>query len=228
MIREITRQSVIDNYKIISSQIVHIQKGMFDADPLFEEDDDGKWYFEMYDAIAIPNHKIKRYFNVLSFDHRDINTFATALTEKLTKLLTELNIGELIVIADLKLSFVGNPDNMYAPFQKSIGKLKDITKDLKYEEAFNISLADLPNLIEIMFWITRCDAGSPPFIYFFDAKERIAFNLCKSGGIHIIEFGKKIVFNKLIEGLDMYFVNGHCEEKFSNGSKIEGRKSNRN
>ena len=228
MIRQITRQSVFDNYKTITSEIVHIQKAMFDADPLFEDGDDGEWYSKMYDAIAIPDYEIKRYFSVLSFDHSDINTFTTALTEKLTKLLTTLNISELIIITHLKLSFVGNPDNAYPPFQKAIGKFKDITNDLKYDEVFKISLTDLPSFIQIMFWIVRCDAGSPEYIYFFDTNERLGFNLCKSGGIHIIEYGKEFVFDELMESLDMYFVNGGCEEKFSAGSKIEGRKSNRN
>lgn len=228
MIRQITRQSIFDNYKTITSEIVHLQKGMFDAAPPFEDGDDGKWYFKMYDAIAIANHEIKRHFSVLSFDHSDISTFATAAAEKLIKLLTKLNISELIIIAHLKLSFVGNPDNAYPPFQKAIGRFQDITTDLKYDEAFKISLTELTSFIQTMFWITRCDAGSPEYIYFFDANERLAFNLCKSGGIHIIEYSKEIVFDDLIESLDMYFVNGGCEEKFSDGSKIEGRKLNRN
>ncbi len=52
-----------------------------------------------------------------------------------------------------------------------------------------------------------------------DVKEQLAFYLCKSGGIHIIEFDCDIVTHDVIEGLGMYFVNGHCEEKFSDSSK---------
>lgn len=228
MIEHITRQFVFDNYKAITSVIVDIQKAMFDSDPLFENGDDGKWYTEMNDAIDIPVNDIKKHYSVISFDHSDIDTFTIALSEKLTKLLTKLNVSELIIIADMKLNFIGNPSNRYQPFQKAIKKFKDITNDLEYEEAFKISLTDLPSLIEIIFWIERCDARAPEFIYFSDANETIAFYLCKSGGIHIIEYGKEIVFGELIESLDMHFVNGHCEEKFSEGSKIEGRQSSRN
>lgn len=228
MIRQITRQPIFDTYETITSTIVRIQKDMFDTEPLFEDGDDGEWYFKMYDAIDIPNREIKRHSSVLSFHHSDISTFTTVLAEKLTKLLTQLNISDLIVIAHLKLSLVGNSDNMYLPFQKAIKRLKDITNDLKYDEVLKISLTDLPILIEIIFWITRCDAGSPQYIYFFDVKESIAFNICKSGGIHIIEYDQEIIFDELIESLDMYFVNGHCDEKFSAGSKIEGRQSSKN
>jgi hypothetical protein len=228
MIDHITRQFVFDNYKVITSEIIDIQKAMFDSDPLFEDGDDGKWYTEMHDALNIPVNDIKKYYSVVSFDHSDISTFTIALSEKLTKLLTKLNVSDLIVIAHMKLNFIGNPSNRYQPFQKAVKKFKDITKDLKYEEAFKISLTDLPSLIEIAFWIERCDARGPEYIYFSDANETIAFYLCKSGGIHIIEYGKEIVFDELIENLDMHFVNGHCEEKFSDGSKIEGRQSSRN
>jgi hypothetical protein len=228
MIELITRQFVFDNYKVITSQIVDIQKAMFDSDPLFENGDDGKWYTEMHDALNIPVSDIKKYYSVVSFDHGDVSTFTIALSEKITMLLTKLNVKELIVIADLKLNFIGNPDNKYQPFQKAIKKFKDITPNLEYEEAFKISLTDLPTLIEIVFWIERCDARAPEFIYFSDVNETIAFYLCKSGGIHIIEYGEEIVFDELIENLDMYFVNGHCDEKFSDGSAIEGRQSSRN
>lgn len=124
----------------------------------------------------------------------------------------------------LRLSFIGNPDNKYPPFQKVMRKFEEMTKDLKYEEAFKIDLNDLQVLIEIAFWIVRCDASAPAYIYFSDVKERIAFNICKSGGIHLIEYDKEIVFDEQIN--DMYFVNGSCEEQFSASSKIEGRMSN--
>jgi len=225
MIEYITRQFVFNNYKVITSEIANVQKAMFDDDPLFEDQDDGKWYAEMHDAINIPPYDIKKYYGTISFDHSDIYTFTAALSAKLTKLLIKLNVNTLIVIACTKLNFVGNPDNKYPPLRKAITKFKEITRDLKYEEAFKISLIDLPTLIDIMFWLERCDARAPEFIYFADANEKIAFYLCKRGGVHAIQYGKKIISDELIESLDMYFVNDYCEEKFSTSSKIDGRMS---
>ncbi|MEJ2905181.1 hypothetical protein WAE58_22235 [Pedobacter panaciterrae] len=227
MIELITRKLVFDTYKIITSKIVEIQKSMLDDDPLFEDGDDGKWYMEMHDAIDIPPHDIRSYYSIISFDHTDITTFTIALSEKLTSLLIKLNVSDLIVISDLKLSFVGNSDNKYPPFQKATQKFNAITKDLEYDEAFKISLIDLPTFIEIIFWIERCDARAPEFIYFCDADEKIAFYLCKSGSIHIIEYANKILSDDLIESLEMHLINGYCEEKFSSSSKIEGRISSR-
>jgi hypothetical protein len=227
MIELITRKFVFDTYKIITSEIVEFQKSMLDDDPLFEDGDDGKWYMEMHDAINIPPHDIRSYYSIISFDHTDITTFTTVLSEKLTSLLIKLNVSDLIVIAGMKLGFVGNPDSKYPPFQKAIQKFNEITKDLEYDEAFKINLIDLPTFIEIIFWIERCDARAPEFIYISDASEQIAFYLCKSGGIHIIEYANKILSDDLIKSLEMYHVNGYCEEKFSSSSKIEGRISSR-
>jgi hypothetical protein len=227
MIEHITRQFVFDNYKGITSEIADIQKAMFDSDPLFEDGDDGKWYVEMHDALNIPLNEIKKYHSVVTFDHSNISTFTIALSEKLAKLLGKLNVSDLIVIAHMKLNFIANPDNSYQPFQEAVHKFQDITKDLTYDEAFKIDLTDLPSFVEIAFWIERCDTRSPEYIYFSDTKETIAFYLCKSGGIHFIEYGKEIVLDELIENLDMYFVNGRCKEQFSQGSKIEGRQSSR-
>lgn len=129
------------------------------------------------------------------------------------------------MIGDVKLEFVGNPDNRYKPFQKAIKSFAELTGDIKYDEALIVDIKSLPKLIEIAFWMQRCDSSCPEFIYFADAKERLAFNICKSGSIHIIEFDCDIITNEIIEGLGMYFVKGHCEEKFSASSKIEGRMS---
>lgn len=227
MVEQITRQFVFDNYQAITSVIIDIQRSMFDSDPLFEDGDDGKWYDDIHDAINISTNDVKKHYSVISFDHSDINTFTNVLSEKLIKLLTKLNVSDLIVISHMKTNFIGNPNNKYQPFQKAIKKFKDITQNLEYEEAFKINLTDLPTLIEIAFWIERCDARAPEYIYFSDVNEKLAFNVCKSGGIHIIEYNQEIIFDELIESLDMHFVNGHCEEKFSVDSKIEGRKSSR-
>jgi len=124
MIEHITRQFIFDNYKIITSEIVEIQKAMFDDDPLLEDGDDGKWYIEMNDAINIKPHDIKKYYKVVSFDHSDINTFTATLSGKLTHLLTKLNVSDLLVIADTKLNFVGNPDNNYLLSKKPSKSLR--------------------------------------------------------------------------------------------------------
>lgn len=226
MIELISRQFIFDNYRTITSEIIDIQKCMFDTDTLFEDGDDGKWYTEMHDAINIPYSDVKKHYSVVSFDYSELSTFTAALSKKLTQLLNILKVSDLIVIAHLKLNFIGNPGMKYRPFQKVIKKFVNLTTDLKYEEAFKVSLNDLPIFLDIAFWIGRCDASGPEYIYFSDVNETIAFSLCKSGGVHIIEYDKEVIFDELIENLGMYFVNGRCEEKFSTGSKIEGRQSN--
>ena len=228
MVEHITRQFVFDNYQAITSVIIDIQKAMFESDALFEDGDDGKWYNEMHDAINISFKDVKKYYNTISFDHSDINTFTNVLSDKLIKLLTKLDVSDLIIISHKKLNFIGNPNNKYNPFQKAIKKFKDVTQNLQYDEAFRVNLVDLPTLIEIAFWIERCDAGAPEYIYFSDVNEKLAFYICKLGGIHLIQYNQEIVFDELVESLGMHFVNQNCEEKFSADSKIEGRRGRTN
>jgi len=228
MIRPVTRDFVFKNFDSITSEIIEIQTAMFDDDPAhFSKDDDRQWYYDMHDAIALEAKKIKKYYSVVSFNHTEITTFTDELSRKMVDLLNQLNVEEVIMIGDVKLEFVGNPDNKYKPFQKAIKSFAELTGDIKYDEALIVDIKSLPKLIEIAFWMERCDSSCPEFIYFADVKERLAFNICKSGGIHIIEFDCDIITNEIIEGLGMYFVKGHCEEKFSASSKIEGRMSKR-
>ena len=228
MIKPVTRDFVFKNFAAITSEIAEIQTAMFDDDPdYFLKDDDRQWYYDTHDAIALEAKKIKKYYSVISFDHTQITTFTDELSKKMVYLLNQLNIEEVVMIGHVKLEFVGNPDNKYKPFQKAIKSFAELTGEIKYDEALIVDMKSLPKLIEIAFWMERCDSSCPEFIYFSDVKERLAFYICKSGGVHIIEFDCDIVTDEVIEGLGMYFVKGRCEEKFSDSSKIEGRMSKR-
>jgi len=226
MIRLVTRDFIFKNFTAITSEINEIQTSMFDDDPeCFLKEDDRQWYYDMYDAVDVKPKKIKKYYDVVSFDHTEIATFTAELGKKLINLLTQLFIDEVIMIGHIKLDFIGSPENTYKPLQKAIKSFVRLTGDIKYNEALIADTRSLPSLIDIAFWLGRCDSSCPEYIYFADVKQGIAFYLCKSGGIHVIQFDCTIVSDEIIEGLDMYFVKGRCEEKFSGSSKIEGRMS---
>ncbi|MES2454916.1 MAG: hypothetical protein V4594_05235 [Bacteroidota bacterium] len=226
MIRLVTRNFIFKNFTAITSEINEIQTSMFDDDPeYFLEDDDRQWYYDMYDAVDVKPEKIKKYYDVVSFDHPEIATFTPELGNKVINLLIQLGIEEVIMIGHIKLDFIGSPENKYKPLQKAIKSFVRLTGDIKYNEALIANMSSLPALIDIAFWLGRCDCSCPEYIYFADVKDRIAFYLCKSGGMHIIQFDCDIVSDEIIEGLDMYFVKGGCEERFSGSSKIEGRMS---
>ncbi|NIG54679.1 hypothetical protein [Chitinophaga sp. Cy-1792] len=223
MIELITRQYVFDNYRKLTAQIINMQQSMFDADDLFETADDKQRYIEMHDAIDLVPADIIKHNSVITFDHDNINTFTAAIAEKLTKICTRLQISDLIVMAEVKQRFVGNPGNKFEPFQQAVSKFHHITRDLAYKEAFRLSLTDMPALIDIMFWIGRCDAGAPAFIFFCDTNEKMAFTLCQYGGIHVTAYEPDMITHDLLESTGMYFVEGRCEEEFSDSSKITGR-----
>jgi len=63
-------------------------------------------------------------------------------------------------------------------------KLEKIVGDKTFNEAFKIDIQSLPDFIEILFWITRCDPSVAEYIFIFDEKEQIQINLCKYGNLN--------------------------------------------
>lgn len=216
MIELIKRKDILQQYKIGTSLLVSFQKDTFDDNPeYFEENDDRKWYYETNDAVYIDFPRPKMLHSVIGFDHEDLLTFTAALSEKLNLLLSQLHVESLIMIGSLKQSFCGVPDHTYEPYQNAIGNFLAITNDVQYEEAIMLTLSDLPKVIDIAFWFNRCGGQTPEYIYFCDTNEKLCFNICRHGNIHICEYQNEIVTDALVERLGMHFKNGHCEEQLS-------------
>ncbi|HEY0055768.1 MAG TPA: hypothetical protein VGB63_10460 [Pedobacter sp.] len=225
MISLITRQSVFETYKNITSEITEMQKAFFDDDDdYFESQEDKVEYIKLFDAKDIPAKKVKKTYSVISIDHSDINTFTRILSDKLTKLLTKIGISKMIVIAHYNQQFVADLDNKYPPLQKAFKKFEKITGDITYKEAFEITISDLSELIDIAFWIERCHPAGPEFVFFHDIEEKVAFYLCKDGNIHTIQFGGEVLTRDLFDLHGATVVEGKCYDNFSDTGKIEGRK----
>jgi len=228
MITLVSRQSVFDKYRKITEKISTLQRLLYDDDPeCFASEHDRIEYQTSFDAKDILIERSKKIYSVLSFPHENIKSFPDALSQKLTALFAELEIKHLVMISHFKMNFVGNLNNTYPPLQVAFKKFEKITGYLDYDEAFTFDTKDLADLIEIAFWIERCDAAGPEFIFFFDQDEKLAFYLCKDGNVHAIEFENEILSDMVLSRTGWEFVQGSCVDKFSNTSKIEGRKSKR-
>ena len=228
MITLISRKRIFDKYHKIAEEISTMQRQFYDDDPVcFASEYDRIEYKTSFDAKDIHIETTKKLYSVLSFPHEDIETFPSALSQKLTTLFAELAVEQLVMISHFKMNFVGNLNNTYPPLQVAFKKFEKITGHVDYDEAFTFDTKDLADLIEIAFWIGRCDAAGPEFIFFFDQDEKLAFYLCKDGNVHAIEFENEILSDMILSRTGWEFVHGSCVDKFSNTSKIEGRKSKR-
>lgn len=226
MITLIDRQTVFGKYKYIAEEIAGMQSLFFDDDlEYFENEQDRVEYLKLFDAKDLFIKKPQKFYSVISFDHSKIATFSNVLSQKLLALLSDLRVNSLVMIAHYKMNFVGNIENTYRPLQAAFKKFEEITKNINYSEVFEFGIEDLPKLLEIVFWIERCDASGPEYIFFHDQDEKIAFYLCKDGNVHIIEFNIEILSDSMLSKNGWEFVQGQCYNKFSATSKIEGRKS---
>ncbi len=228
MIQFITRKKVFETNATVAFEISTLQKAMFEDDiDLFENEQNKSAYEDLFDCKDLITEKVERFYKVLSFDHAEIKTFTKIISEKLVLLLTAVEIKKLIVVAHLKQNLFGaNLQHKYPPVKKAFNNLEKITQSRNYKEAFKIDIEDLTAFIEIFFWIERCDASVPEYVFFFDEANRFAFNLCKDGNVHTIEFDREILSDSLLKEKQWYTIDGRCFDNFSKDGKIKGRITN--
>ena len=176
-----TRHEIVKSKRIISSELTKIQKAIFSKDELklYEEDNQEDSYLEQFDCIKNEEINYSIFTKIISIHHSDIDTFPNKLTEKLAELFKTINANNFFIISHLKLDFFGNKDNNFKPLQEAHKKLEKIVGDKTFNEAFEIDITNLAEFIEILFWITRCDASVAEYIFLFDRDEQIQIHLCK-------------------------------------------------
>ena len=134
-----------------------------------------------------------------------------------------IGMDRMFVIAHLKMNFFGNLDNKYKPLVNAYEKLKRITGTVQYDEGWTIDVSDLPSMIEIAFWIERCDPSAPEYVFFFDSAGRLSFHLCKYGNVHVEEFETKLITDFILNKTGWYTIEGTEYDKFSADGRIAGR-----
>ena len=161
----------------------------------------------------------------LGINHSVLETFPKKLSERINSLFDFLNVEQFIIISHLKLDLFGNTEHDYDKVKNAYEQLKKMIVSESYKEAILADRKDLPKLIDILFWLERCDGSIPEYIFWFDTNERFCFHLCKYGKIHFIDFtnGDLISKEKLAE-LEFEILEGSCSEQFTEENKIENRK----
>lgn len=176
------RKELLKNKTIIKSELNKIQKAFYDEDNLIEykESNEEKLYLEAFDFLNSETINYETYHKVIGVECSDIKCFTEVLSSKLIDLFRFMNIKKLFLISHLKLDFFGNRENDFQPLINSYNLLENIVEQKTYQEAFCFDLEDLPNFIEILFWISRCDPSAPEYIFIFDESENLQMNLCIS------------------------------------------------
>ena len=224
MIELVPRKDILGQASNLAQEIAEIQKLMFEDDPeLFENENDRIKYLQMFDVKDLSIQNVTKSYKIISFDHFNLKTFASELGKIIPDVLKQIAVERLFLISHLKMNYFGaNLKHTYPPIKRAYKKLQTITNGTFYDGGFKIKIEDLPELVEIAFWIERCDASAPEFIFFHDSRDRFCFSLCKYGCIHLTEFSNEQFSSTVLKRTEFTQISGKCQEKFG-GSKIEGR-----
>jgi hypothetical protein len=216
----IERSQIFKQQKHISSLIKGFQESLFDEE--FDKVDD-----EMFDAISLKIEKVKNTGFSIMLNHSDINSYPKELAKKLKELLTYLKTEKLTLISHLKLDFYGNLEHDYEKVINAYSKLSKITNSKTYKEAIESEIEEINNLVEILFWLERCDASIPEYVFWTDTKDRFCFYFCKYGNIHFVDFTNGNLISET-ELENFGFIVNEDYDQFSENGIIENRQININ
>src|SRR6476661_3962758 len=219
----ITRKVAFNQYLKLTAQIADLQRSMFNADPEnFDSSEVFEAYAALYDAKDLEPHATDARHQILTTELTDLDTFSRALSDRLKTLFESLKINGFVVMSDLDIPFVLYLENSYAPLKSAIKRFQKITGDVDYKGAITGDLNDLQQIIDIFFWLGRCKAG-PEYIFFSDTSEKLMFNICKYGNIHITSFFEELITTELLNSSGFSIVHFGCTDNFRDDRVILGR-----
>jgi len=222
----LTRKEITKHKPIISSEITAFQKTFYDQELREDYKEDGKEdiYLELYDHVNAEVTTYSLINKIIGFEHTNIDTFTDKLTQKIKKLLEFAGVSSCYVLSDIKLDFCGDTSDEFKPLALAYEKLDELVGGNTYTEAFQVDLENFGELIEIFFWIIRCDPDKSEYIFFFDADEKLRFNICKYGNIHLTEFNREILTEEVLESLGWAVITWRKYDQFEEEDGIEGRR----
>lgn len=225
MITLITRQELLTTNKRIGSAITEIQKAFYSEEMLqdYKDENQEHLYWETYDFV---NHEVieqEYHSKILCLNHSNIRTFTKKLAQKLDELFSVIGSSEFYVITFLKCDFFGNRENKYKPLVRTYEKLEKIVGKNTYKEAFCFDKTSLPDMIEVLFWISRCDPSVSDFMYLIDKDGQMKMFICKYGNIHLTELGSEKLTEDLLNSQGWTVIDGPEYDNFSPSGRIKGR-----
>ncbi len=222
MIKLAARRDVAKGRKIITSELAKIQKSCFDEEilQLFKEDGEEDLYWEQFDFFNDQVADYRQFNKIIGLDHTEIVSFPAVLAKGLIDIFKEIDAKEFVVLSHLKLDFFGNRGNSFEPLVNSYLSLELITGGSTYKEAMIAEDVSTADLMGILFWITRCDPGVPEYVFVFDKEEKVQFNICKYGNLHLTEFGTERLTGDILQSLGWKIIEGYEYDNFSDDGRI--------
>ena len=179
---------------IIKSMQEALSYGLLDGIDDEQELKDMKEYTEInYDFLDINCNNYKEQYvssKILHLNINDISCYSDILGEKLISLLKSINAESVAIILNTKCDWFIQKNN-YKPVHKALKELREIVRKKNYYGAFDVDFKYLKQMIEIVFWLGRCNA-SLPYIHLICEKQKVSFMICKYGNLHVDIYSKEI------------------------------------
>lgn len=188
MIRPILRTEVLKNDDLAYS--IGTLQEEYQAELLIEAEDDqeverrSEFIEETCDSMEYDPYVQKKYCGewIATYEQNEPQKFLRGLVASLTHYLNANKIQCLYFLLEIKLPWLESNDHqpLLGTWQK---KLFDLTRNESYDEAFAVESDQLPQFIEVIFWINLY-ASELPLIWFCDDKQTFVANICAMSNLH--------------------------------------------
>lgn len=184
--RKILSEYEFSSYVIGSMQEVFKQNQLMDAENDKEINELQQYITDKYDMVDIYSNHFEEEFVTSIILHPDVGTMEEYLylfPREFINLIDCIGINRVIIALGKYCDWFCQK-NRYKPVKQAMDELKKITISKTYFGAFEVSSNSLFDLINILFWLGRCNA-SLPYIHIISEEKKLAFLICKYGNLHI-------------------------------------------
>ena len=185
-----------------------------------------KEYLSIKDNIEFPQFTNKYFGNkVYNLPNNEVDIYVENLAKTIEKFCKNLKWESVLFLLEYPTPWLSQK-NSFKPVKNAIKYFKKLGVKRKFIGGFIANGEELKELIQNLFWLTRCNAGLP-ICYFTGINSKFTANICQYGNIHF-EFYSKKSKNQIEKNASKYNLieieDGRCLQNFNESRKIKGRK----
>lgn len=208
MIKRITRQEALSN-KHLRHEIQMLQSAFYlDYCENAESEEELDRARDIFDALVpVAGQRGSSEYLLFRYPDNPDKSYPIGLAESITACMRRLGVDAVYCLPHIKASIYTNTRSRHPEWTRMKKWLKTICRSHTYNEAFLVPIEDLPQWIELLFWIARCDGSSPEYIFICPTANNFAANICRYGNWHV-----SIPVQESNEGIKQVILSTGLEE----------------
>ncbi|WKN42347.1 hypothetical protein [Tunicatimonas pelagia] len=224
------RRFVLQQHMPLASYVAMLQGYMIEDELEFAESEaEKREIMNIYDAISYREKEVVDKITEKIFYHLEDNIllYPLLISSCLHNFFVYQGFTSFYAVAHVRKTIIGTTKTDYAPVQATRQALLDVTASNNYDEAYVLDTMSVKDMVQHLFWIARCDASAPEYIFLYPKDAYYFISICKYGNIHFyISGGNKSVLSSELKSFGLQEWQGREYERFSNSGGIEGRFTN--